>query len=118
MNLLELHDQSRRLIEINSRGYSGKATEDLQIVIPVARYGSIGGRSCVTIKSIDIGFDWDNGKIFLVPEKELREIDINEFEQMKKSCEKFGWEMYENRNLKSEIVKLKRKIKELENGNK
>jgi hypothetical protein len=118
MNLLKLHELVKSLVEINARGYSGKSLEELEIVIPVKRVGTIGGRSCVIIESIDLGFDWDSGKIFMNPEKELREIDINEFEQMKKSCEKFGWDMYENRNLKSEIVNLKRKIKELENDNK
>ena len=90
----------------------GRETE---IVVPIQRAFSVGGQSCVKIESIIVGFDWDAGKIFLIPEKKLRIIEDDELHLLKKEVEKQGWLEYENQNLKSENANLKNRIKELTN---
>lgn len=44
---------------------------EAKVVIPVLRPNTPGGTPCVGIKSVDIGFDWDNNKLFLVPEHQI-----------------------------------------------
>lgn len=88
---------------------------DQEIVIPIQRAGTIGGQNYVKITSVQVGFDWDSGKIFINPEKKLRIIEDDELRELREEVEKIGWTEYENRNLKREITKLRTKIKELEN---
>ena len=44
--------------------------DDKEIVIKLSQ-SSIGPQAFSTIKSVDIGFDWDEGKVFLIPSKNL-----------------------------------------------
>jgi predicted RNase H-like nuclease (RuvC/YqgF family) len=77
-------------------------------------YTTIGGSPVTNIRSISEGFDWDSGKTMLVPESPLWEVDKTQSDQMKTLNDKIGWLEYENRNLKSEITKLKKKLKTYE----
>lgn len=114
MNLSELQEIVDHLVDDSNNPYSLSSTES-KVVIPVKSVGSIGGREFVDIKNITVGFDWDAGKIFMNPSKDLRIVDVNEYEQMQKSCEELGWSVYENANLKKEIKTLRAKLKENQN---
>lgn len=89
------------------------ADDDLEVVIPVKVVGSAGARPCVKLKLAAAGCDWDTGKLFLYPEVELREVDRDELKAIQKRLDEIGWDMYENRCLKSENKKLKKQIEEL-----
>jgi hypothetical protein len=88
--------------------------DDLQVVIPVYRVGSVGGTSYVNVKSVTTGFDWDAGRIFLNTEERLREIDRDEIKTLQDKYEELGWKQYAISNLKRENKRLKERIKELE----
>jgi hypothetical protein len=91
-------------------------TEDFNAVIEVTMpYATVGGTPTVGIKSAHLGFDWNHGKFFIVPDVPLSEPDSEfqkQFGDLQKKC---GLLDYENRNLKSEVKKLKNQIKCLDN---
>lgn len=89
---------------------------DTRVGIVVQTVGSIGGTPTVDIKSIYAGFDWDNGKLLIYPEKDLRTIEADELLALRKANEKEGWAEYENRGLKAEVKRLNATINKL-NGN-
>ena len=75
---------------------------------------TIGGSPVTNIRSVYEGFDWDHGKTMLIPEFPLWEVDKTQADEMKTLNDKIGWLEYEKRNLKSEITKLKKKLKTYE----
>lgn len=85
---------------------------DTRVGIVVQTVGSIGGTPTVDIKSIYAGFDWDNGKLLIYPEKDLRTIEADELLALRKANEKEGWVEYENRGLKAEVKRLRKQLDE------
>jgi hypothetical protein len=78
-------------------------------------YSTVGGYPPVPVKSISMGFDWDHGKFMISPAEELTPSDRDFAKQMKEMQDRAGWADYENRNLKAEIRRLKKKLKEENN---
>ena len=86
--------------------------EDPEVVIQIKLpYVTVGGTPTVKVKNAQMGFDWDQGKFFLVPEENLTPSDRDFAESMKKMQEKLGWAELENRNLKADIKRLKKQLK-------
>lgn len=54
-----------------------------QQVIATHKVGLIGGTPNTNIKFINLGFDWDRGKLIIYPEQTLREIDRDEIKALK-----------------------------------
>ena len=107
MNLKELKD----LIDDEySRVPVWTTADSIRVGIVVKTVGSIGGTPVVDIKNIQAGFDWDNGKLMIFPEKDLRSIEADELAALRKESEKQGWAEYENRNLKAEIKRLRKQL--------
>lgn len=115
MNLKELKDQVDWLYENQGR-HMHIPPENITVGIVVKNVGTVGGTPTTNIKSIHAGFDWDNGRLLIYPEKDLRVIESDEMLALRKSHEKYGWTQYENRNLKSDIKKLNAKIALLESN--
>lgn len=64
---------------------------------------SIGAAASNDIKSLNVGFDWDRGKVFLVPEKELyRSSDQETIQKLRKSL---GGALWEHHNLRDQLKK-------------
>lgn len=107
MNLEEL----KRMVDFaydRATGYASRDNpESYKIVIPVYRVGSVGGTPSVDVKNISIGFDWDNGKIFVNPESRLREIDRDEIKSLQDKYDELGWKKMQIDDLKRENKKLK-----------
>ena len=83
--------------------------QDWGIVIEIKKpFTTVGGTPFVEVKSVRAGFDWDKGKIFLVPETPLTNEDVDFAKKFKELQDKAGWLEYENRGLKAEIKKLKK----------
>ena len=82
--------------------------EDVQVVIATHKVGLIGGTPNTNIKYINLGFDWDRGKLIIHPEQTLREIDRDEIKTLKDKCEDLGWSKYKI----DKIVKENKKLKE------
>ena len=82
--------------------------EDVQVVITTHKVGIIGGTPHTNIKSINLGFDWDRGKLIIHPEQTLREIDRDEIKALKDKYEELGWNKYKI----DKIIKENKKLKE------
>lgn len=112
MNLKELKEQIDWLYE-NQLQHNYPAPEDITVSIVVKTVGTVGGTPGVGVKSMQSGFDWDNGKLMICPEKDLRSIEADELERLRKASDKEGWAQYENVNLKRENKKLKEELANL-----
>ena len=83
--------------------------QDWGIVIEIKKsFTTVGGTPFVEVKSVKAGFDWDKGKIFLIPETPLTNEDVDFAKKFKELQDRAGWLEYENRGLKAEIKKLKK----------
>jgi hypothetical protein len=109
MNLKELKEQVDWLYESQLR-HNYPAPDGVTVSIVVKTAGTVGGTPCVGVKSMQSGFDWDNGKLMIFPEKDLRYIEADELERLRKDSDKEGWAQYENVTLKRENKKLKEEI--------
>ena len=90
----------------------GKDYDDPEVVVEYKPpFTTVGGAPCVTVTGVMKGFDWDNGRFFIVTEKPLTLVDGEFTEKFKKLQEDYGWAKLENRNLKAEIKKLKEQLK-------
>lgn len=105
MKLREL----KRLIDLaveTSRDY-----EDHEVMIAVKLpYTTVGAIPMVAVKSVNKGFDWENGKFIIRALEELAPADRDFAETMKQLQDKLGWAEYENRGLRAEIRRLKKQI--------
>jgi len=103
MKLRELKALVDRAVE-TSRDY-----EDHEVVIAVKLpYSTVGAIPMVPVKSVNKGFDWENGKFIIRAEEELTPADRDFATQMKKIQEDLGWSQLENRRLRAEVKKLQR----------
>lgn len=82
--------------------------EEIQVVIASHKVGLIGGTPSTNIKDINLGFDWDKGKLIIYPEQTLREIDRDEIKTLRDKYEELVWSKYEF----DKIVKENKKLKE------
>lgn len=86
--------------------------EDPEVVIKIKLpYSTVGGQPTVKVKTINMGFDWDSGKFIVTPEEDLTPSDRDFVKQMTEMQERASLAAYENRNLKSEIRRLKKQLK-------
>ena len=100
----------KRLVDLHHRP---DHYEDPEVVIQIKLpYVTVGAKPSVSLKSVQMGFDWEHGKFILMPEENLTPSDRDFAEQMKKMQDRAGWADYENRGLKAEIKKLKKQLKE------
>ena len=91
--------------------------EDPEVVIRIKMpYTTVGASPTVKVKNVQMGFDWDAGKLMLYPEEHLTPSDRDFAKQMTEMQERAGNADYENRNLKAEIRRLKKQIKEGSGG--
>jgi len=106
MKLSELKTLVDRAVE-TSRDY-----EDHEVMVAIKLpYTTVGAIPMVAVKSVNKGFDWENGKFIVRTEEELTPADRDFAETLKKWQDKVGWAEYENRNLKAEIRRLKKQLK-------
>lgn len=100
----------KRLIDLH---YQSGRNDDSEVVVKIKLpYTTVGGMPTVKIKSAQMGFDWDKGKFVLWPEEDLTPSDRDFAQQMRKMQERAGWADHENRNLKAEIKRLKKRLNE------
>lgn len=90
----------------------------LSVVIPIKKlYATIGGTPSIEVVDVNIGFDWDNSKIFIKPEKPVMLVEDYDKapETIRKLQKEVGNLQYEIAGYKAQIATLKRKLKEIEN---
>ena len=108
MTLLELYNILERQIILCEESKYDPNT--IKVKVPITTITSIGGTPCVDVNRANIGFDWDNGKFMIYPDKSLSLTDNDQLEKMRKEAEQIGWNGYNIRNLKAEIKKLRTEI--------
>jgi len=105
----------KRLVDLYHRD---RNYEDPEVVVKIKLpYSTVGGQPTVKIKNAQMGFDWDHGKFIFQTDEDLTPSDRDFAKQMREMQERAGWADYENRNLKAEIRRLKKKIAEGSGGN-
>lgn len=106
MKLSELH----RIVNLH---YRPDWPEDPEVVISIKLpYTTVGRRPSVAVKSVTMGFDWEAGQFIFFPEENLTPSDRDFAKQMKEMQDRAGWADYENRNLKAEVRRLQKKMKQ------
>jgi hypothetical protein len=104
MKLSELH----RIVNLYHRdGHYEDPEVMIMIKLP---YDTVGSRPMVPVKSMSLGFDWEDGKFIIAPEEDLTPSDRDFAKQMKEMQDRAYLADYENRNLKAEIRRLKKQI--------
>jgi hypothetical protein len=84
------------------------ANDDDNVMVAIKLpFSTVGAIPMTSVKYAFTGFDWEKGNFVITPEENLTPADRDFESQMKEMQEKLGWVKYENRNLKSEIKKLK-----------
>jgi hypothetical protein len=68
MILLELKEKIDALMVLDPQRYSR-----LRVCIPNNKSGMMGGLPVTEVKGVGSGIDWDSGKFFIWPEKEMIE---------------------------------------------
>ena len=96
---------------------------DLEVVVCVERAGAIGATPAVSVKSANLGFDWDQGRLVLYTETALREINRDEIAALHKKYDELSWSLYkvnnikrENKQLKEQVTLLKQELEQLKQG--
>ena len=77
----------KELIEILNNSF---AKDDDEVVIEIYKHGSIGATPSVDVKSVNAGFDWNNGKLFITPKVALKKADFDYEEQIKILTKEIG----------------------------
>lgn len=108
MNLNELQIMVDRAVLQAKRMH--RDPEQVNVSIASVKVGTVGHRPVTNVKSIGMGFDWEAGSCIITPEKELREIDLNEVDALHKKYGDLGRLLYEVKNLKHENKMLKARI--------
>ena len=88
MNLKELKETVDRLMRSCELGREDP--EKITVGIMVKRVGQIGSQPWVGVKAMNLGFDWDKGKLLISAESDLREIDRDEFKALMKAYDELG----------------------------
>ena len=87
--------------------------ENPEVVIKIKMpYSTVGAMPTVKVRSVHMGFDWDAGKLIIYPEEELTPSDRDFAKQMREMQERAAMADYENRNLKAEIKRLNKLLKD------
>ena len=92
---------------------------EMELCIRVLAPGSIGGAPCVAVKDIQIGFDWDHGKILLEPEIPLTRLSADDVLAIKEDAKKGqSWSAFQKyKAMRDEIEALKTEIARLKKQN-
>ena len=87
--------------------------EDPEVVVKIKLpYSTVGAMPTVKIKNAYMGFDWDSGKFIFYPEEDVTPSDRDFAKQMREMQERAAKADFENRNLKAEIRRLNKLLKD------
>ena len=111
MKLSELH----RVVNLTYDPNRPHRDQEVMVVVKLP-YATVGSHPMRAVKSAGSGFDWENGKFMIWPEESLQPVDKAFADQFAELQKKYGWLDYENRNLKAEVARLRKKLKEATGG--
>lgn len=105
MNLQELKDLIERIEKTQ-----GVNLEEVELAIHSVKIGTMGPSPITPVKSIQLGFDWDKGKLLIRPTCDLREVDRNEIKAIRVKYEELSWKKSQIDRLLRENKKLKEQL--------
>ena len=79
---MKLPELLQSLNRISANGLSRHAQPE--VVIPIYQPGRLGGQFAVPVTHINLGFDWDQGKLFLESDENLTLLSAEEVEDIRK----------------------------------
>lgn len=80
--------------------------KDWKLLVKVFNPGATGGTPCVPVSRIDVGMDWDNGKVILTSDFPLTLLSLNEVADIRKSSrEGQSWHALQNYKRQDERIK-------------
>ena len=87
-----------------------------KLFVKVFNPGAVGGMPCVEVKRLDVGFDWDNGKVMIETDLPLTTLTPEDVATIHKSAkEGQSWHAYQAykkqadriKTLETELAQLK-----------
>lgn len=87
---------------------------DAEVMVYIRQPNSIGPSPAVKVKNAQAGFDWDSGRLLIACEQDLMVADNDLINRVRKAEEKQGWAEYELQGLHTQVKRLTKRIKELE----
>lgn len=79
---MKLPELLQTLNRISANGLSRHAQPE--VVIPIYQPGRLGGQFAVPVTHINLGFDWDQGKLFMESDEKLTLLSAEEVEDIRK----------------------------------
>lgn len=79
---------------------------DWTLVVKVFKPGAVGGTPCVAVKRLDVGFDWDNGKVMFETDVPLTTLTPEDVAAIHKSAkEGQSWHAFQSYKKQAEKIK-------------
>lgn len=76
------------------------------LVVKVFNPGSVGGTPCVAVKRMDVGFDWDNGKVMIETDLPLTTLTPEDVAAIHKSAKDGqSWHAFQAYKKQAERIK-------------
>jgi hypothetical protein len=104
------------VIEQLSGVISRQPNREWKLFVKVFNPGTVGGTPCVSVKHLNVGFDWDNGKVMIETDVPLTTLTPEDVAAIHKSAkEGQSWHAFQSfkkqaeriKALESEITSLK-----------
>jgi hypothetical protein len=97
----------QKAIEQLSRVVALQGNRDWKLVVKVFRPGTVGGTPCVEVKGLDVGFDWDNGKVMIESDTPLTTLTPEDVAAIHKSAkEGQSWHAFQSHKKQAERIKF------------
>lgn len=111
MNLQELYNIiEQQIIQCEQRHQD---PAEIRVCIPYQAARAFGGTPCVDVKRANKGFDWDDNKFMLSPEKDLSLTNDHTLDAVRKEAKDMYWTVFKVSNLQREVKKLEKELKSL-----
>jgi len=77
-----------------------------KLVVKVFNPGTMGGTPCVAVKGLNVGFDWDNGKVMIETDLPLTTLTSEDVAVIHKSAkEGQSWHAFQSYKKQAERIK-------------
>ena len=95
------------VIEQLGRVVALQGNRDWKLVVKVFRPGTVGGTPCVEVKRLDVGFDWDNGRLMIEADAPLTTLTPEDVAAIHKSA-KGGqsWHAFQSYKKQADRIKV------------
>lgn len=99
---MKVEEVIEQLSEVTSR----QPNREWNVVVKVFNPGTVGGTPCVGVNRLDIGFDWDNGKVMLETDVPLTTLTREDVAAIHKSAkEGQSWHAFQSYKKQAEKIK-------------